>query len=292
MSNINYNLYKIFCVVATSKSYTDAGNKLDLTPANISTQISNLENQLDVKLFYREKNGVKLTEKGKQLFEIVNKSISSFDFAEKAMKERNDLANGTINVGCQSHLTNYYLMKYITAAKNDFPNLNIELTCGAVSSEMFEMLKNHKLDFVITDVIPTETDEFVIEELKKVNNIFVSKEPLKIEGVKELEDLRYILNFDNTITTKTLFKVLKEHNVKIKPNMKCDTTEIRVEAVMNGLGIAYVMKEAVKKQLENGELYEVELPIKLPELSINLVYIKDMLTQVDKKFIKKYLKNK
>ena len=48
--------------------------------------ISNLENQLDVKLFYREKNGVKLTEKGKQLFEIVNKSISSFDFAEKAMK--------------------------------------------------------------------------------------------------------------------------------------------------------------------------------------------------------------
>lgn len=81
MSNINYNLYKIFCVVATSKSYTDAGNKLDLTPANISTQISNLENQLDVKLFYREKNGVKLTEKGKQLFEIVNKSISSFDFA-------------------------------------------------------------------------------------------------------------------------------------------------------------------------------------------------------------------
>ena len=66
---------------------------------------------------------------------------------------------------------------------------------------MFEMLKNHKLGFVITDVIPTETDEFVIEELKKVNNIFVAKEPLKIENVKELEDLRYILNFDNTIST-------------------------------------------------------------------------------------------
>lgn len=174
-----------------------------------------MENKLDVKLFYREKNGVKLTEKGKKLFEIVNKSISSFDFAEKAMKERNDLATGTINIGYQSHLTNYYLMEYIKVAKNDYPNLNVELTCGAVSSEMFEMLKNHKLDFVITDVIPTETDEFVIEELKKVNNIFVAKEPLKIENVKELEDLRYILNFDNTITTKKLFKVLKEHNVAV-----------------------------------------------------------------------------
>ena len=292
MSNVNDNLYKIFCVVASSKSYADAGNKLDQTPANISTQISNLENQLDVKLFYREKKGVRLTEEGQRLYEIVNKSISSFDFAEKVIKEKNDLANGTINIGCQSHLTNYYLMEYIKEAKNDFPNLNVGLICGAVSSEMFEMLKNHKLDFVITDVIPTEADEFVIEELKKVNNIFVAKEPLKIENVKELEDLRYILNFDNTISTKNLFKILKEHKVKIKPNMKCDTTEIRVEAVMNGLGIAYVMKEAVKKQLENGDLYEVELPIELPELSINLVYMKDMLTQVDKKFIKKYLKNK
>lgn len=292
MSNINYNLYKIFCVVASSKSYAEASEKLGFTPANISTQIKNLEKQLDVKLFNRENDGVKLTEEGKQLYEIINKSISSFDFAEKVIKEKNDLANGTISIGCQSHLTNYYLMEYITKAKNDFPNLNVGLTCGAVSSEMFEMLKKHKLDFVITDVIPTEKDEFVVEELKKVNNIFVAKEPLKIENVEELEDLRYILNFDNTITTKNLLKVLKEYKVKIKPNMQCDTTEIRVEAVMNGLGIAYVMKEAVKKQLENGELYEVEIPIKLPELSINLVYIKDMLTQVDKKFIKKYLKNK
>ena len=44
-----------------------------------------------MKLFYREKNGVKLTEKGKELFEMVNKSISSFDFAEKVIKEKNDL---------------------------------------------------------------------------------------------------------------------------------------------------------------------------------------------------------
>ena len=86
MSNINYNLYKIFCAVATSKSYADASEKLNQTTANISVQISNLEEQLNTKLFYREKHGVKLTEDGKQLFEIINKSISSFDFAEKIIK--------------------------------------------------------------------------------------------------------------------------------------------------------------------------------------------------------------
>ena len=51
------------------------------------------------------------------------------------------------------------------------------------------------------------------------------------------------------------------------------------------------MKEAVKNELENKELYEVKLPIELPISKINLIYIKEQLTQSDKKFIKNYLKN-
>ena len=50
------------------------------------------------------------------------------------------------------------------------------------------------------------------------------------------------------------------------------------------------MKEAVKNELENKELYEVELPIELPKFKINLIYIKEQLTQADRKFIKEYLK--
>ena len=48
--------------------------------------------------------------------------------------------------------------------------------------------------------------------------------------------------------------------------------------------------EDVKKELENKELYEVELPIKLPKIKLNLVHLKGELTKVDKKFIKEYLK--
>ena len=49
MSNVNLNLYKIFCKVAESKSYNEASDKLDgLSVANISTQISNLEKQLNL----------------------------------------------------------------------------------------------------------------------------------------------------------------------------------------------------------------------------------------------------
>ena len=91
MSNINLNLYKIFCKVAQSKSYSEAAEKLNLSVPNVSTQIANLEEQLKLKLFNRENKGVTLTESGKDLYEIVNKSISGFDFAEKYAKDKNNM---------------------------------------------------------------------------------------------------------------------------------------------------------------------------------------------------------
>ena len=83
---------------------------------------------------------------------------------------------------------------------------------------------------------------------------------------------------------------MNKYDVKINYTMESDVTEVRVDAVKRELGIGYVMKEAVKKELENKELYEVEVPIELPSVSINLIYIKDQLTKVNKEFIKKYLK--
>lgn len=58
-----------------------------------------------------------------------------------------------------------------------------------------------------------------------------------------------------------------------------------------GIGIAYVLKEAAKKALNNKEVYEVKLPdfIKLPEANLDLVYLKGHLTKVDKEFINKFL---
>lgn len=207
------------------------------------------------------------------------------------IKQKNSLEQGEITAGCQSHLATYYLMDYIEKAKKDYPNLKIKLISGLNTYEMLEKMEKHELDFII-DTVPIENknEKLVIEELKEINNIFISKEPIVVHKVEEFNNLKYVLNFENTITTKELFKILEKHEVKINPNIECDITELRVEAVKRNLGIGYVMKEAVKKELENKEVYEVKVPIELPKVKLNLIYKKEQLTIVDKKFIKQYLK--
>lgn len=289
MSNVNLNLYRIFCKVAQSKSYSEAAEKLGSSVANVSTQISNLEEQLNLKLFNRESKGVTLTTDGQELYDIVNKSISSFDFAEKMAKDKNDMESGCLKIGCASHFTSYYLMGKIEKVKKDFPKLNVKIVCEVDTNKMLELLKNHKVDFAITDA-EISSSNVETKELLKINNIFVSKAPLKISDIKELEKLNCILNLENTRATKQLKETLNKNNISIQADMMCDATEIRVDAVKRNMGIAYVIKEAVKNELNNKELYEVELPIELPSIKLNLVYLTGELTKIDKKFIKEYLK--
>lgn len=290
MSNINLNLYKIFCAVASSKSYSEASEKINLSVSNISTQIINLENQLDIKLFNRENNGVTLTEAGEQLYKYVSKGLLAVEYAEKLIKQNNELDTGKIRIACPSHICSYYLMPYIAKVKQDYPNFEVELICGSNPKEMFEILKNHQVDFIIIDVLPNETENLVIKRLKTINNIFISRKPLKINNINELENLKFILNFENTNSTKKLKEILNKYNINIHNNIASDITEVRVEAVKKELGIGYVIKEAVKEDLEKEELYEVEVPIELPSIDINLMYYKDRLSKVANKFIKEYLK--
>lgn len=289
MSNVNLNLYRIFCKVAQSKSYSEAAEKLGLSVPNISIQISTLEEQLNLKLFNRESKGVTLTSDGQELYEIVNKSISNLDFAEKIAKDKNEMESGCIKIGCPSHFTSYFLMEKIEKVKKDFPNLNIKIICEVDINKMLDLLKNHKVDFAITDTEISDNN-IEVQELLTINNIFVSKAPLKISNIRELENLNCILNLETTKTTQQLKEVLEKENVSIHADMMCDATEIRVEAVKRNMGIAYVIKEAVKKELNSKELYEVELPIVLPSIKLNLVYLSGELTKIDKKFIKEYLK--
>ena len=51
---IDFELYRIFAVVAEEENVTKAGERLNISQPAITKQIKNLENQLSVKLFERK----------------------------------------------------------------------------------------------------------------------------------------------------------------------------------------------------------------------------------------------
>lgn len=288
---INLNHYRTFWIVAQSKSYADASNKLNVTKTAIAKNIQQLEDQLNTKLFYRESRGVKLTADGEAFFKFVDRGFSEIEAGEKLIAQKNNIETGEIIIGALSHIADFLLIDRIQQVKSKYPNLKIKLTTGATGSNLIELLENHKIDFAVDSTsMNIKNKDIVKEELMEVENIFVSKKPTKIDDIKDLTDFKLVLGGEYTHTTQDLINTLKEHGVSINPSVEIDITELRVSAAKKGIGISYVMKESVKEALKNKEVYEVKMPIKLPVSKINLIYLKEQLNKADKQFIKEYLK--
>lgn len=288
---INLNHYRTFWIVAQSKSYADASNKLNVTKTAIAKNIQQLEDQLNTKLFYRESRGVKLTADGETFYKFVDRGFSEIEAGEKLIAQRNNIETGEIIIGALSHIADFLLIDKIQEVKSKYPELKVKLTTGATGKNLIELLEEHKIDFAVDSTsMNIKNKDIVKEELMEVENIFVSKKPIKINDIKEITNFKLVLGGEYTHTTQELINTLKEHGVSIKPNVEMDITELRISAAKKGIGISYVMKESVKEALKNKEVYEVKMPIKLPVSKINLIYLKEQLNKADKQFIKDYLK--
>lgn len=288
---INLNHYRTFWVVAQSKSYADASNKLNVTKTAIAKNIQQLEDQLNTKLFYRESRGVKLTADGEIFYKFVDRGFSEIEAGEKLIAQKNNIETGEIIIGALSHIADFLLIDKIQEVKSKYPELKVKLTTGATGKNLIELLEDHKIDFAVDSTsMNIKNKDIVKEELMEVENIFVSKKPTKIEDIKDLTNFKLILGGEFTHTTQDLISTLKEHGVSIKPSVEIDITELRISAAKKGIGISYVMKESAKEALKKKEVYEVKMPIKLPVSKINLIYLKEQLNKADKQFIKEYLK--
>lgn len=62
------------------------------------------------------------------------------------------------------------------------------------------------------------------------------------------------------------------------------------DSILEDLGIGYIIEDAIKREIENGQIEVLHLEEELPIININLVYIEKYLTTIPKYFINNYLK--
>lgn len=292
MDNINLNLYKTFYVVATSKNFNDAANKLFISQPAVSKQIKNLEMLLDVKLFYRLNKGVKLTKEGKILFEQVEKMFFCIDASHKNILLAKKLMLGELVIGCPSHITSFYLMDFIKMFREEHPDIEVRVDSSSTSS-LVNSLEHHKVDFII-DSLPIDSNckNLIFKPIKSLDTTFiVSKEyDNDITDISDLNDKCFILPPERSPIRKNLENELKKHKIKIDIGLMVDTTDLIISSVQDNLGIGYVIKEAVKKEIADGKIVELDVGIKLPCVELSLVYLDGYLSYPAKVFLEEYIK--
>lgn len=149
---MEFSQLRIFQAVAEEGSVTRAAERLHRVPSNLSTRLRQLEEQLGVELFLRERQRLQLSPAGKVLLDYANRMSALRDEALGAVRggqPAGDFVLGTMYSTAATHLP-ALLARYHQA----YPQVNLQVR-AAPSGELLEGLLNHTLDAALVDGPPS-----------------------------------------------------------------------------------------------------------------------------------------
>lgn len=283
------DLYKVFCQVAKSKSFSKASKELYMTQPAVSQAIMQLERELDIRLFNRTTKGVVLTNEGSLLFEYINSAINLINAGEEKILEFKDLTVGELKIGVGDTISKYFLLTYLEIFHNKYPNLKFKIINGT-TLELCALIKSGEIDISICN-LPINDPSLEVIPCREVRDIFVCGERYKNLSEKKIsleEIVKYPLIFlePNSNSRKYVEKFMLSKGIKISPEFELGSFDLLLEFAKINLGIACVVKEFSKDYLERGLLYEVNISEEIPSRSIGVCHLKSVpLSLASKKFV-------
>ncbi len=289
--DINLNLYKVFYDVCKYGSFSKTAEFTYTTQSAISKSIKKLEDDLETQLFYRNSNGIELTDKGRELFKYIEEAYNTLLAAERSLIETENLERGTLKIGLPSHIASFFFFDKIIDFHSKYPNIEMTLISGS-TGQLLELIDKHEIDLIIdTAPINTNNMDLTVIDLLTVKYGFICRKEnydkyKHIKSIKDLEDVPLVLPNKGTTNRKKLDSLFIKNNVEPKKIINIHTSEVILNAVNHDLGIGYLISDIVKGD-DNYRFIDVKE--ELPTADIVFAYNKKYLTTAPIRFIEEYI---
>lgn len=283
------DLYKVFCKVAKSESFSKAAKDLYLTQPAVSQAIMQLERELDTRLFIRTPKGVSLTNEGGILFEYVNSAINLIDVGEEKILEFKNLTTGELRIGVGDTISRYFLLPYLETFHNRYPNIKFNIVNGT-TLELCSILKSGGVDIAICN-LPIDDPTLELKPCFDIQDTFVyggkfKKMLSKPISLHELVKLPLIFLESKSNSRKYVEDYMISKGIKISPEFELGSHDLLLDFAKINVGIACVTREFSQEYLDNGLLYEVDIIEEVPKRSIGICYLKSVpLSPASTKFV-------
>ncbi|AZD28279.1 putrescine utilization regulator PtrR [Pseudomonas chlororaphis] len=145
---MEFSQLRIFQAVAEEGSITRAAERLHRVPSNLSTRLKQLEEQLGVELFLRERQRLQLSPAGKVLLDYAARLFALRDEAHGAVQGGQPA--GDFVLGTMYSTAAIQLPALLARYHRAYPAVNLQVQ-SAPSSELLEGLLAGRLDAVLVD---------------------------------------------------------------------------------------------------------------------------------------------
>lgn len=257
----HYDWILSFIISADKNSFTLASRDLNQTQAAISKHITKLESLLDVKLFHRNGNIIRLTPDGERFYSEIK--MPYFALRNSIIDFNNSSQSCKLNIETEPVISKTIISSYLPEFLADNPNVLIN-----------EVLTTNTLEFSDNTEVAIKWGE--LDDWKDFNVKFLtglcyvpvcSPEYQRSKGLFNIKDLckPNIHLIHDRDTTDWQYWSNKYSNVglQVRTGHTVGESDLLAEFAKSGIGVALCGIELIKEQLD-----EKKLIIPFPNLSI------------------------
>ena len=275
--NQNLSSYRIFYTVANTGNISKAAKELYISQPAISKSIQKLEESVGCKLFSRSSRGVVLTDEGKLLYEHVSEAFETLTMGEEKLKRSIELGVGHLKIGVSSTLCKYLLLPYLKEFIRQNPHISISISCQS-TNDTLKLLEDNKIDIGLIGK-SENLKNIHFDFLEEIEDIFVAAKDylrnLKARGIQKdhiLQSSTLMLLDKNNMTRQYIDDYLQENQIIIKDSIDISDMDLLIDFARIGVGVACVIKNFVREDLENGTLMEIPLGFPIHKREVGFAY--------------------
>lgn len=215
---MQFEQLKCLIEVADTGSITAAAKRMFISQQAVSAKIKQLEEELECSLFVREKDGVSLTEKGKETVAFAQKMLTEKELFYNQIRQTEEIENLMVNVCSVSSVINIVLPNVVDLMETKKKACFLKIALKDNLEEIFTQVKSGQSDIGLVTFNAEELMECFMHFQKELqldllardkmigvlNKRFMNEEELKISK-EEFRSRR--MSLYNIIPSKTYTSV-------------------------------------------------------------------------------------
>lgn len=247
---MDINILKTFIEVYRTRHFGKAADNLFVTQSTVSSRIRQLEEELGVQLFSRNRNNIQLTPSGQRFLKHAESILTNWNRARFDVNIRDDTSIPIV-IGAVPSIWDIYLGRWLLKAKKSFPQLSLVAEASSTDT-MVRQLIDHTLDMGFTYDFPQHPDITVAESL--------SFELILVSSHKDL-------NLDEAIKSDYVYvdwgtSFANQHANYFPdapvPSIRIGLGRVAREFIRKNGGSAYLPEPMIRNDLAKERLYRVK----------------------------------
>lgn len=257
----NFNDLLSFMVVARERSFTRAAAQLGVSLSALSHAMRNLEARLEVRLLTRTTRSVAPTEAGEQLFMRLSPHLLEIEQELTALRDTRNKPAGNIRLTAGEHAMSAVLWPVLKPFMAQYPDINVEVTVDNGLTDIVDgrfdagvrLGEQVAKDMIAVRIAP-DMRMAVVGSADYLHRFGVPETP---EQLEQHRCMNMRLPTHGGLYAWEFEQDGREIRVRVDGQLILNSLPQRIDAAVNGLGLAYVPEDAILDALAEGGLVRV-----------------------------------